>query len=118
MMTTIFLYRFNIAIQRLTDEGIRNIGIGKLLFIFCCFDNDYTQLNKPMPMLEGMFGWWLKNILPGPERLPRRPILDPWSQDLLPGRPLPARTPTKQPLNASNTQFNCLNDSISRQWYL
>jgi len=60
MMTTIFLYRFNIAIQRLTDEDIRNIGIDKLLFIFCCFDNDYTQLNKPMPMLEGMFGWWLK----------------------------------------------------------
>jgi len=118
MMTTIFLYRFNIAIQRLTDEDIRNIGIDKLLFIFCCFDNDYTQLNKPMPMLEGMFGWWLKNILPGSERLARRPTFDPWSQDVLPGRPLPARTPTKQPLNASNTQFNCLNDSISRQWYL
>ena len=52
MMTTIFLYRFNIAIQRLTDENIRNIGIDKLLFIFYCFDKDDTR-QRLRPCLFG-----------------------------------------------------------------
>ena len=48
MMTTIFLYRFNIAIQRLTDEDIRNIGIDN----FSVLSRDETQISKNRKQFE------------------------------------------------------------------
>jgi hypothetical protein len=49
------------------DKELRMISsfVDEKLFIFYCFDKDYTRLNESMPTLEAMFGWWLKNTAHG-----------------------------------------------------